>query len=29
MYFFKDANGQIVVVNRQKNANVITFPKTI
>lgn len=29
MYFFKDANGQIVVVNRQKNGDVFTFPKTL
>lgn len=29
MYFFKDANGKIVVVNRKKNADVFVFPKTL
>ena len=29
MYFFKDANGKIVVVNRKKNADVFAFPKTL
>lgn len=29
MYFFKDANGKIVVVNRKTNADVFVFPKTL